>query len=85
MVPGRLLVQAGVLKHSVTDCRGAQASPRVWLQAFRVFGVLCMRVSDGVNKKTKINLPKQHIPRQYMGHLFLYFLFLTLFCGLVSV
>lgn len=31
--------------------------------------VLCTRASDCVNKKTKINLPKQHIPWQYMGHL----------------
>lgn len=31
--------------------------------------VLCTRVSDCANMKTKINLPEQHIPWQYMGHL----------------
>lgn len=50
-----------------------------------MFGVRVVYESErlhDVNKKTKINLPKQHIPWQYMGHLFC---FSFLFCGLVSV
>lgn len=38
---------------------------------------VCMRASDCVNKKTKINLPKQHIPWQYTGHLLLFLFFDT--------
>lgn len=38
---------------------------------------VCTRVSDCVNKKTKINLPKQHIPWQYTGHLLLFLFFDT--------
>lgn len=40
-----------------------------------MFGVRVVYESErlrDVNKKTKINLPKQHIPWQYMGHLFFF-------------
>lgn len=72
-------------KHCVTDCRGAQASPLGVVTSlfifkcfffylfFCMFGVRVVYESErlrDVNKKTKINLPKQHIPWQYMGHLF---------------
>jgi len=74
MVLVHLLILAGVLKQSVTDCRGHTGIPSgVVTSLLCVFGT-CASASDCGNKKTKINLPKQRIPWLYMDHLFVLFI-----------
>lgn len=86
MVLGHLFGPGGSVENTVWPTAGVHRRPPwVWLQAFLflnvfffylffcMFGVRVVYESErlrDVNKKTKINLPKQHIPWQYMGHLF---------------